>query len=139
MSMTLNERNPNLDFIPVGTQAVSAGMSAGVVLPGLYFRKHSRIKNVYFIDQAGIAKSSSNHLLVQLQDGSANAYAAIDTSGVAAVANVALGMPLTTPVGDVANNPEADVPAGTQLNIKLLGAGSGAPTLAGVLVEWYPL
>lgn len=141
MSMTLNERNPNTDFIPVSTQAVSSGLSAGVVLPGLYFRKHSRIKNVYYIDQVGIATSASNYLAVTLQDNSSSpvAYAAINTSGVAAVVNTPLAMPLSTPVGDTVNNPEADVPAGTQLNIKLLGHGSGVPTMAGVLVEWYPL
>ena len=143
MSMTLNERNPNIDFIPLATQAASSGLSAGVVYPGLYFRKHARIKNVMYIDQAGIAVSSTNYLKIVLQDNAAtpNSYASVNTSAVAAVANTALAMTLTNPLesSDASVNIEEDVPAGTQLNVQLTGHGTGVPTSAGVLIEWYPL
>jgi hypothetical protein len=134
MSMTLNERNPNVDIIPIGT-FVSASTA---VVPGLYFRKHSRIKNVYFVDQVGIAKSSSNYQTVTLQDnsGSPVAYAAVATSAVAAVVNTPLAMTLSTPVGTDLN--EADVPAGTQLNVSVVGTGTAVLTKAILIVEWYP-
>ncbi len=135
MSMTLNERNPNVDIIPVG----SAVSTTTAVYPGLFFRKHSRIKNVYFVDQVGIAKSSSNYQTVTLQDNSATpvAYATVATSGVAAVVNTPLAMPLSVPVGTDLN--EADVPAGTQLNVSIVGTGTAILTKSILIIEWYPL
>lgn len=137
MSMTLNERNPNVVQLEIGT-VVSAQT---LTVPGIYFRKHSRIKNVYFVDQLGIAKSSSDYQTITLQDNAATPvpYAAVATSSAASVVNTQLAMPLTTPVGDTANQPEADVPAGTMLNIALVGTGHAVLTKAKVIVEWYPL
>lgn len=137
MSMTLNERNPNIAIIPLGSGASASTVTA----PGLYFRKHSRIKGVWFIDQAGIAQSASNFETITLQDNSSApvAYAAVTMSAVAAVVNTQLAMALSTPVGDVANNPEADVPAGTLLNVKCVGTGTAKLTNAICVVEWYPV
>ena len=136
MSMTLNERNPNISTIHIGTQL----SSAAIVFPGIYFRKHSRIKAVHFIDTTGIVASSSNYLNLALQDNAATpvAYAAGNTKvGIAALTQLAVA--LSNPVGDTANNPEADVPAGTMLNLKLDGFGTALPTNGKVQVEWYPL
>lgn len=137
MSMTLNERNPNVAIIPLGTRA----SSASIVVPGMYFRKHSRIKEVRVADRLGITKSSSNYVTFTLQDnsGSPVAYAAAATSDNAAVAVTPLLMPLSTPVGDVTNQPEADVPAGTTLNVSIAGTGTAVLTDAVLMVEWYPL
>jgi len=66
MSMTLNERNVNVDRINIGTTTVGAGLSSGIVIPGLYFRKHARIKNEYYADGAAIAASGSNSLSLKL-------------------------------------------------------------------------
>lgn len=132
-----NERDPSVTPIAIGTLA----SSANIVLPGIYFRKRSRIKNVWLVDKTGITLSTSNYLTVTLQDNSTApvAYAAIATSGVAAVANTQLAMPLSTPVGDTSNQPEADVPAGTMLTVKVAGTGTAVATNQVVLVEWYPL
>ena len=134
MSMTLNERNPNVDAIYIGSQITVTT----VILPGLYFRKHSRIKNVWFVDQAGITLSASNYQTVTLQDmtGAPVVYAKIATSAVAAVANTPLLMVPTTPVGTDLN--EVDVPAGTMLTAKVVGTGTAVLTSAILLVEWYP-
>lgn len=137
MSATLNERNPQLAIIPLGSQA--SGMN--VVVPGLYFRKHSRIKNVWLINGAAIAANGTNHVAVTLQDNSGTpvSYASADTSAAAVVANTQYALALTTPVGDTANQPEADVPAGTLLTAKAVGAGTAVLTNAVVMVEHYPL
>ena len=89
MSAMNNERNPNVDIIPMGTLAIGAGLSAGIVFPGLYLRKRSRIKNVYFANNAAVAKSGSNSLTLQLQDnaGTPVAYASACTSAAAVVQN----------------------------------------------------
>ena len=136
MSAQNNELAPNIALIYIGTMATSAN----AVVPGLYFRKHSRIKKVHFIDSIGIVKNNSNRLSVTLQDnaGSPVSYAAVNTSDNAAVAVTPLELVLSTPVGDP-NQYEVDVPAGTTLNVKVLGVGTAIPTLAQVQVEWYPL
>ena len=137
MSSNNNERTSFAMEINVGTLA----SSASVVIPGIYFRKHSRIKNVWLADTTGVSKSSSNYLTVTLQDnaGSPVSYAAVATSAAALVAVTPLAMALTTPVGDTANQPEADVPAGTMLNVKVAGTGTAVTTNSKVIVEWYPL
>lgn len=137
MSATLNERNPNLDEVYIGTQG------ATITLQAKLFRKHSRIKNVWYVDQAGIAADNTNFLQVSLQDISGSpVYAALDTRAAhdgAVTANVPIKMTLSNPVGDVANQPEADVPAGSNLVAVITKNGTGVPTLAKLLIEWYPL
>lgn len=130
-----NERLPVVTPIAIGSRV----STTAIVLPGIYFRKHSRIKRVWLADRAGIAKSTTNYQTVILQDTSSVAYAHAATSDNAAVANTVLSMPLSTPVGDTTNDPEADVPAGTQLNLSIAGTGSAVFTDAVCLVEWYPL
>jgi preprotein translocase subunit SecY len=146
MSATLNERNPNVDRIEIGTMTTGAGLSAGIVIPGIYFRKHSRIKNVYYADTSAIAKSSSNYLTLKLQDNSSTpvVYASAVTSAAAVVAVTQYPLALTTP--DVtledptapASQQEEDVPAGTMLNVSIAALGTAVPTNAAILVEWYP-
>ncbi len=138
MSMSLNERNPNLDEIHIGTQ------SATITLPGKYFRKHSKIKNVYYLDQAGIPADNTNFLQISLQDLSAVEYAKLDTRAAndgAVVANTAKPMALSVQSDDsqAAISAEEDVPAGTNLRLVITKNGTGVPTLAKLLIEWYPL
>jgi hypothetical protein len=138
MSSVMNsERMPNIATINVGTQAAS------ITLPGLYFRKRSRIKEVKYIDQAGLAADNTNFLQLSLQDASSVVYAALDTRAAnqgALTANVAKVMPLTTDVGDtVGSQPEADVAAATTLKLVVTKNGTGVPTLGVLQIEWYPL
>lgn len=136
MSMTLNERNPNLDEVQIGTQG------ATITLPGKYFRKHSRIKNVWYIDQAGVPADNVNFLQISLQTLAAVAVATLDTRAANQGALTAMTpklMPLSSPVGDVANQPEADVLAGTTLQVVVTKNGTGVPTLGKLQIEWYPL
>lgn len=136
MSMTLNERNPNIVEVGIGTQAAS------ITLPGIYFRKHSRIKEVRYIDQAGIVADNTNFLQLSLQDLSAVPYATLDTRAAhdgALVAMTPKVMQLSSPVGDIANQPEADVPAGTALQIVVTKNGTAVPTLGRLQIEYYPL
>lgn len=132
-----NERDPQILRINVGT----LGTTVDTVVPGIYFRKRSRIKNVHLINQAAIAADPTQHVVVTLQSnaGSPVSYAAVDTKDSAAVANTPLALVPTTPVGDLANQPEVDVPAGTTLNVRAVTAGTAVTTLAVVQIEWYPL
>jgi hypothetical protein len=142
MSMTLNERNPNIVEILIGTQA------ATISLPGIYFRKHSRIKAVHYIDQAGIAADNTNFLQLSLQDASAVQYATLDTRAAHDGANTALvpqamdlvGPDLTidAPATPTAQQ-EVDVPAGTALRVVVTKNGTGVPTLGRMQIEYYPL
>jgi hypothetical protein len=133
-----NEREPIVTPIAIGNQA----STANAVLPGIYFRKHSRIKNVYLVDQVGVAKSNTDHVTLTLQDNSSSpvAYAALDTSAAAAVALSPLAFTLSVQSDDSSQavSQEEDVPAGTMLNLKVVGAGVGHLTNAIALVEWYP-
>lgn len=141
MSMTLNERNPNIVEIGIGTQ------SATISLPGVYFRKRSRIKAVHYIDQAGIAADNTNFLQLSLQDASANVYATLDTraahdGAVTALVPIALELPnpdltIDAPATPVAQQ-ETDVPAGTALRLVVTKNGTGVPTLARLQIEYYP-
>jgi hypothetical protein len=143
MSMTLNERNPNIVDVIVGTQAAS------INLPSPYFRKHSRIKEVRYVDQAGIAASNANYITMSLQDTLGNVYATLDTRATgqgAVTAFVALALALPNP--DVtgedpasenpASNQETDIPAGTQLKLLLVAVGTVTTTLGRLLIEYYP-
>lgn len=142
MSMTLNERNPNILEIYVGTQ------NATISLPGVHIRKHSRIKAVHFIDQAGIAASNSNYIQLSLQDASAVQYATLDTRAAhdgAVTALVPIAMDLVGPdlTIDSPSTPvaqqEVDVPAGTDLRLVVTATGTVTTTLAKVQIEYYPL
>jgi hypothetical protein len=145
--MTLNERNPNVDRINIGTNAVSAGLSSGIVIPGIYMRKHARLKNVYYADGAAISKSSSNYLTIQLQDNSSTpvVYASGCTSAAAVVAVTQYPLALTTPdvtleqANEQSFQAEEDVPAGTMLNASITGLGTAATLTACLILEWYPL
>lgn len=134
-----NERNPNTDQLQIGTIA----SAQTIVIPGLYFRQHSRIKNVYLVDQAGITKSNSAYQRIVLQDnaGTPNAYASVATSDSAAVANTQLAFQLSEQDDNSlqAISQERDVPAGTMLNLSLVGVLGAVLTKAVVIIEWYPL
>lgn len=138
MGFNNNERDSRVTPIYIGTLATSANS----VVPGLYFPKRSRIKNVWYVDQAATAKNASNHLVLTLQDnaGSPVAYATADTTDNAVVALTPYALAYTNDSGDSnAGQKEKDVPAGTMLNFKVVGAGTAVSTLAIALVEWYPL
>ena len=142
MSATLNERNPNILVIPVGTQGASINLPAG------YFRKHSRIKQFSIIDQAGVATSNSNYLTATLSDGTNN-YASHSTkttaqgSLTALVAGVGVLLNPDEEI-DSPNTPaaeqETDIPAGTSLQLDIVLTGTGVTyTKAVALLEYYPL
>jgi len=142
MSMTLNERNTNIMPVFIGTQAST------ITLPVGYFRKHSRIKFVDLLDQAGISASNSNYLLFSLQDSSSNVYATYDTRAAgqgAVTANSAAQFAIPSP--DLTNDSpytpvaeeEIDVPAGTQLNLVITANGTVTTTKALLQLEYYPL
>jgi hypothetical protein len=142
MGMQNNERNPNVDIIPIGTTVTSTT----VVYPGLFLRKRSSIKNVWLVNTAAISKDNTNHVTVQLQDnaGSPVAYASADTSdnAVVAVTQYALALQAGGGTGinsDSATQHELDVPASTQLNVSVISAGSAKLTNGVLVVEWYPL
>jgi hypothetical protein len=135
MSLTLNERNPNIQSILIGSVATTTT----VVMPGCYFRKHCKIKNIWLVDQAGISEDPTQHVQVTLQDtsGSPVSYGTVDTANGAALANKPLQVPLATP--DDTDADEEDIPAGTQLNVKAQTFGTAVLTKAVLLVEYYPL
>lgn len=132
-----NERAPIVSQIFLG----SGASASTVVFNGLFFRKKARIKNVWVVDQVGITLSTSNYQTITLQDNSSApvAYAAIATSGVAAVANTQLALALSSPTDADVNHLEKEVPAGTMLNVQAIGTGTAKLTNASLLVEWYPL
>lgn len=135
--MSLNERNPHISVIPIGSVATGATAT----LPGIFFRKKSRIKNVYYVDQAAVTKDNTNHLTISLQDttGTPVVYATADTSDAAVTAVTQYPLTLQSPTDADTNHLEKEVPAGTQLNPKVISGGSAVGTKAVMLVEWYPL
>lgn len=132
-----NERSPIITSIFLG----SGASASTVVFNGMFFRKKSRIKNVWIVDQAGIALNGSNYESIQLQDNSSSpvAYASIATSAVAAVANTQLALNLLSPTDADTNHLEKEVPAGTMLNVQAIGTGTAKLTNASLLIEWYPV
>jgi len=144
-----NERSPSIATIPVGSQVSSASLT----LPGIYFRKRSRIKNVWLVDETGFAASTSNYFSFILEDNEATpvVYAMGSTKTVALPGLSPLALALQAGGGDAfdsgsgldsdqATGVEVDVPAGTMLNLNVVGAGTGkALTNAVCLVEWYSL
>ena len=149
-----NERNPQIESIYVGSQASGVSLS----VPGLYFRKRSRIKNVWIVDQAGVnaTGNTTDYFAFTLQDNSATpiAYAAFTTSGtsLAALTQSAAftlknggGQAFDATPGldsDSATQLEVDVPAGTMLNLNIVGTTSAQHkvlTNMSALIEWYPL
>lgn len=150
-SVVNSERMPNLLTIPIGTQAST------ITLPGAYFRKRCRLKEVRLIDQAGVAASNSNYLIVTLQDVSANpnVYASYETKaanqgaltaltpalmtlGGGSVLGSTAGAVATTVLGD-STNPEVDIAAGASLEIAIVAGGTVTFTDAVMQLEFYPL
>lgn len=130
-----NERAPIVGQIFLG----SGASASTVVFNGLFFRKKSRIKNVWIVNQLGIAQSASNYMTLTLQDLSSVSYASVTTSAVAAVANTQLALALTSPTDADVNHLEKEVPAGTMLNVQAVGVGTAQLTNAALLIEWYPV
>ncbi len=139
MSMTLNERNPNVNVLgAVG----DLGTTTTLILPGLYCRKRARIKNVWLVDMTGIAKNATHHVQITVTDnaGSPVTYASVDTADNAAVAKTPLALVLSENDSDSSQavSQERDVPAGTMLLVKAQTFGTAVLTKAAVLIEWYP-
>lgn len=148
-----NERNPQIESVYVGSQASGASLT----LPGIFFRKRSRIKNVYLASGAAInaTGNTTDYFTLTLQDNSATpiAYATVTTSGTSVAAltqlkgvlNAGGGQAFDASPGldsDQATEPETDIPAGTMLNVKVVGTASAQNkvlTNAVFLVEFYPL
>lgn len=121
MSGVNNELAPNVDLIPVGTQAAS------IDLPMPKFRKHAKLKAVNYIDQAGIALDPTDFVQLSLQIGS-TVLATLDTTAAAVTALVAKALTLAV----------SDIPAGSQLKLVLTIGGSGTTTLGLLQLEWFP-
>lgn len=124
MSAQVNENNPHVMLIPIGSQ------NADKVLPGPKFPKNVRIKKVALLDQAGVAADDTNFLTIQLKDDGAS-IAEIDTRAAnegALTANVAKYAPET----------ELDVAAGSQMSVDVNVSGTAVTTLALLQLEYYP-
>lgn len=136
MSSAMNsERMPNITTINVGTQAAS------ISLPAMAFRKKARIKEVRYIDQAGVAADNTNYLQLSLQAG-ATVIATLDTRSAhdgALTALVSKIMALASSSSDSASQPEFEIAAGTDLKIVVTKNGTGVPTLGQLQIEHYPL
>lgn len=142
MGMTLNERNPNIVLIPLGTQA------ATVNLPGMFVRKHSRIKSVQLINKAAVAASDVDYVVVALKDSNGNSYASYDSRPEAQGALVALiagqakllnpDLVIDAPATPLAEQ-EVNIPSLTNLEASVTIGGAGALTAALLEVEYYPL
>lgn len=134
-----NERNPQVDEVYVGSQA------ATITLPAKYFRKHSRLKNVRYVDQAGLTADNTNFLQLSLQDVSGNVIATYDSRAAnqgALTAMVSKALVFSNANGYPtidANNLEVDLPALTELQLVVTKNGTGVPTLGRLYLEWYPL
>lgn len=137
MSLNNAERMPFVTALVIGTQAATK------TLPGAYFRKKTRIKNVHVIDQAGVAADNTNFLQVSLQDLSGNVYASYDTRAANQGALTAMTpgacLKNTTYTHNGLTTGELEVPAGTTLQIVVTKNGTGVPTLATLQVEGYSL
>lgn len=151
MSTPNSERWPNVHSAPIGTQA------ADITLPVAYFRKRSRLKAARLMDIAGIVAHASNYVIITLQDSGATpkVYASYDSRSGAQGSIAALGADLmvlgggsvlggtsgataTTVLGD-STNPEVDVPAGSNLVLKIDCNGTVTTTGAVLSLESYPL
>jgi hypothetical protein len=138
MSATRSDLLPNINTMPIGTQAAS------IVLPGMKMKSKSRIKSVSLINQAGLAADNTNFLQVILEDSAGNDLASVDSRAAnqgALTANVAKDLVLLSPAGGsvVLSNGELEVPAGSDLQINVVKNGTGVPTLAALQIEWYPV
>jgi hypothetical protein len=136
MSSVVNsERMPNVTTVQVGTQA------ATITLPSMNFRKKSRIKEVRYTDQAGLAADNTNFLQLSLQQGDGTVIAALDTRAAnngALTANTSKALTLTNNAGST-SQPENEVAAGTDTKLVVTKNGTGVPTLGQLYIEWYPL
>lgn len=132
-SVMNNERNPHVSIVNVGT------IAATKTLPGLYFRKKSRIKNVVYVDQAGVAADNTNFLQLSLQDLAALEYATLDTRAAGQGALTAMTAKALAQVSAQKVNGELEVPAGTNLQVVATKNGTGVSTLGALHIEWYTL
>ncbi len=151
MTAVNSERMPNIVVIPVGTQA------ANIIVPVALFRKRSRLKAAYLIDQAGVVADNTNYLTMTLQglEASPVVYGSWDTRAAnqgALTANTAAQLTLGggtvlgatsgaqagTVIGD-STNPEVDVPAGNSMVFKIVKGGTVTTTAAVLQLEYYPL
>jgi hypothetical protein len=134
-SVVMSERLPNVVHVPIGT------LAATTTLPGMYFRKKSRIKHVHLINQASLAADNTNYLQLSLQDvaGGNQEYAALDTRAAHEGALTAMTPKELTLTASLLTGGEVEVPAGTTLQLVATKNGTGVPTLAELQIEWYPL
>lgn len=126
MSAQDNGRAPVIVPILIGTQA------ATITLPGPLVRKRSRIKQIVYVDQAGVAADNTNFLQLSLQIG-ATVLATLDTRAANDGALTALVGKALSQTGEI------DVPALSQLKVVVTKNGTGVPTLGQLYVEMYPL
>ena len=135
-SVMNNELNPQVSQIHVGTQAATAS------LPGLVFRKKSRIKSIQAINQSAIAADNTNYLQLSVKSLADVEYAELDTraaheNGLVALTPKALNK--ASALLAVDNSGELEVAAGTTLKVVATKNGTGVPTEMQLVVEWYPL
>lgn len=134
MSSAVNsERMPHVTHVQIGTQG------ATITLPGAYLRKKARIKNVYLLNQAGIAADNTNYLQLSLQTLAALEYATLDTRAANDGAVTAMTPKALTQVSAQKVNGELELPAATALQLVVTKNGTGVPTLATLAIEWYSL
>lgn len=137
MSASRSDLMPNITAINVGSQAASK------VLPGMLFKRKSKIKSVSYIDQTGLAADNTNFLQIQLQDLSGNVVGSLDTRAANQGALVAMTpSDLVLAAAGTAvldGHGELLIAAGSALQISVIKNGTGVPTLGQLQIEWYPV
>lgn len=135
MSANRSDLMPNIVVIPIG----SVGATTTKALPGMKLPRHSKIKSVSVADQGGVAANGSNHVLVKLEDMSANVIGSLDSASQALVVNQPQDLALQAG-GSISQDAsgELNVPAGSSVQISVQTIGTAVLTSAVLQIEWYP-
>ncbi len=135
-SVMQNGLNRQSTQLRIGTQAATASV------PGMVFAQKSRIKKVSLLNGAAITADNTNYLQVSMKDLDDVEYAELDTraaheGALTALTPKVLNLASAKLASD--NSGELEVPAGTTLKIVATKNGTGVPTDACLVIEWYPL
>ena len=118
-----NENNPCITVVGLGS------ITADLEVPAAYAAQGRVIKSVSVIDQAGIAASDTNYILLTLKNG-ATTIATLDSRAAAngaLTANVAKALTLVV----------AAIAAGSTLTLDYDEEGTVAMTSAQLAIEWH--
>jgi hypothetical protein len=126
MSAIRSDLLPNQILVPIGTQAATITLPAGVM------KSHGRIKSVSLQNQTLLAVDAVNKVGISLNIvGGANLASGDSAAGAAALAEL--------PIPLAGGAKEVDVPKGSALSVTVTKNGTGVPTQAVLQIEWYPV